>query len=627
VLGFVSGSVLTALIAAVVAIPISLLVNRQSVLGPLFYYDAIRLARRGRSSLVRTLYLLGILGAIGLVYYRYFPVSDIASLFLGRMQPIPLGRLAHLNQSIVQSVFVVQTIAVLLFTPGYLAGTIAEEREAGTLPLLFTTHLTDREIILGKLFARLAHIALVLLGTLPVLALLLLWGGVDPALLTAGFAATFLSLFSVGSWSILCSVLSRSVFTAVVASYLGVVLIGACGLGGSSPVSTSPLALISEIYGRLLQSGSSSRMASSWDVAGELLAGYVVLHVLLGVGFTTCATLTLRHPVDVPSPFSTTGQSSPEVFPSQRSGTVWLESVPEWSSRPRVPVDDHPLLWKEMHHGAGALPGPSPRILLRWGKTHWLLVLLWLSAVIPVIVCLGGWPEGRQTLDLATHPLRLAVVILTLGWCVTVGYRSAETVSRERQHGTLSGLLVLPVQAYQLLGAKWLGSILRYRGIGYAVSVVLVLGLLFGVMHPLSFLVVVVSIAVYIAFLASLGTWISVASPDTLRSRLLMTLSLLLLFFGSWLGTDSAALADPQRRVGFHFRDEVELLSFNPLASWWLGTYSWEVMLHTDVLPGTSVTPWKLAARDTAAIMVGSATWAALAGLFWLLAVRGFRRL
>src|SRR5208282_5800933 len=106
--------------------------------------------------------------------------------------------------------------------------TIIEEKERRTLEFLFVTDLSSLEIVLGKLFARLAHVAMVLLTGLPVLALLQLLGGVDPNLLLMAFALTGLTMLSLGSLSILFSVLCKTGLSAVFDTYFltGLYLVG-----------------------------------------------------------------------------------------------------------------------------------------------------------------------------------------------------------------------------------------------------------------------------------------------------------------------------------------------------------------------------------------------------------------
>src|SRR5438067_11378775 len=109
-----------------------------------------------------------------------------------------------------------QAAAVLVLTPAYLAGAFTEEKERKTLDVLFATELRDRELVLGKLFGRLLHLATVLLAALPIFALARLWGGIDDDMLLAGFAVAASTMFSLGSLSLLCSVVCRTMLGALV---------------------------------------------------------------------------------------------------------------------------------------------------------------------------------------------------------------------------------------------------------------------------------------------------------------------------------------------------------------------------------------------------------------------------
>src|SRR5262249_18506972 len=112
-----------------------------------------------------------------------------------------------------------------------------------TLELLFTTPLLDREIILGKMLGRLTHLACIFLTALPLISLTQFWGGVDGPALLAGFAVTGLALLSVGSLSMLCSVLAPNVLLAVVSSY-GLVLV--FGIFCTALPACSPVTFLGE---------------------------------------------------------------------------------------------------------------------------------------------------------------------------------------------------------------------------------------------------------------------------------------------------------------------------------------------------------------------------------------------
>jgi ABC-type transport system involved in multi-copper enzyme maturation permease subunit len=158
--------------------------DHDRMFGPLYYYELVRLARKGRSTAVRCGYALAVFATLFFVYRDRFPhYSPILDPFAAEATQ---GReLARLANDFVMAVLVVQTVAILVLTPAYLAGSIAGEKERGTLDLLFMTHLTDREIVLGKLAAHVTHLGGVFLAGLPLLAVTQLWGGVDFSALLA----------------------------------------------------------------------------------------------------------------------------------------------------------------------------------------------------------------------------------------------------------------------------------------------------------------------------------------------------------------------------------------------------------------------------------------------------------
>ena len=65
---------------------------------------------------------------------------------------------------------------------------VAREKDRRTFILLLLTDLRDHEIVLGKMLGSLLPIALLLLGFLPMLVMLLLLGGMQPATSRSGVA-------------------------------------------------------------------------------------------------------------------------------------------------------------------------------------------------------------------------------------------------------------------------------------------------------------------------------------------------------------------------------------------------------------------------------------------------------
>src|SRR5262249_22974056 len=153
---------------------------------PILLFDAVRTARRSRLTLLRSLYALALLIVLFAVHVKWFGFGpDLLQGFAGFMQEqhIPPSMQARFAAAFFHTFLAIQAVAVLVLTPTFLAGAIAEECEKGTLPMLLTTHLSNREILLGKLASRVGLLVLLLLTGVPVLALLQLLGGVDPVLI------------------------------------------------------------------------------------------------------------------------------------------------------------------------------------------------------------------------------------------------------------------------------------------------------------------------------------------------------------------------------------------------------------------------------------------------------------
>ena len=145
--------------------------------GPVFEAERITRSRRWQGYAVRSLFVLGLLGGLSL---PWFELGNKAG-------EITLRRLATVGQEAFLILTMLELVAVLLLAPAATAGAICVDKSRGTLAHVFVTDLTNREIVLGKLAARLGPVLGLLACSLPVSALLTLLGGVDPVALTGAF--------------------------------------------------------------------------------------------------------------------------------------------------------------------------------------------------------------------------------------------------------------------------------------------------------------------------------------------------------------------------------------------------------------------------------------------------------
>ncbi|MCI0377618.1 MAG: ABC transporter permease subunit [Gemmataceae bacterium] len=571
-----------------------------SVLGPHFFYDLIRLARRSRTRDIRMLYGVALLLGLGLVYWLRFPHQTIDMLLFDPGRRMSINDAARFAEVFVFTVIVIQNLTVLLLTPVFVGATIAEEKERRTLELLFTTHLKDREIILGKLFSRILHLGAILLGGLPVLSLAQLWGGIDFSVLMANFVNTGLNLLSVGSVSILVSALCKRVVTAVMIVYGFVLPVTFCLGIFSLTGQTSVLGL------------AQSDVAASPGVLGGVMVGFFTFHALISIACISVAFVVLRgqrtaEEILAPIPVGPIPRPRRRRRESPAVARVVVEEErPLTLRRERVydlpPVHNDPLYWKELNLGKNsALYGP----LFYTGLG---LSALWLLLGFFVLLMI---PDRKPWLE-RSHELGILVKVVAIGWalicCIATAFFATAGIVRERQQGTLDALLTLPIARVEILRGKWLGSFFRGWNWWICFASVPLLGMLVTALHISGGLWFAAAVAIHGAFFASLGLFYSVTSKTTIASYAKMALTLMFLLFGTWLvETFGVRPDDPS---GQFLR-----LGLNPVRTWWTLGFSY-----------LDYRTWTRLDGEVGGALAGVTFFGALAIVFWLLSMWRFSR-
>lgn len=115
-------------------------------LGPHFHLELIRLTRKGWPTLARVGYLTAMLASLAFMYHTQ----------RDRQHLLTPAQYALLAQEYASTLIVIQDLLILALLPVYVASAIAQEKENQTLEASTLTHLSDRELVLGKLCGRLA---------------------------------------------------------------------------------------------------------------------------------------------------------------------------------------------------------------------------------------------------------------------------------------------------------------------------------------------------------------------------------------------------------------------------------------------------------------------------------------
>ena len=190
------------------------------------------LVGEGLTFILRILYVVCILLLLGMMYaswleslrYSYGPQGRIYQN-TSNIQPLSMARFAY--QFFLVFVMFQYGVAAFL-TPAYVAGTIADEKERKTLEFLLATDLQPREIIFGKVAARVTNLIMYVLAGLPIIAFLQLFGGIEPDLVLATSAATIITILGFAGISIYFSTIMRKPRDAIVMSYMTIGFLPDC---------------------------------------------------------------------------------------------------------------------------------------------------------------------------------------------------------------------------------------------------------------------------------------------------------------------------------------------------------------------------------------------------------------
>jgi ABC-type transport system involved in multi-copper enzyme maturation permease subunit len=440
----------------------------------------------------------------------------------------------------------------MVLTPAYLGSAIAEEKERRTLELLFTTHLNNTEIILGKLISRVIHLVGFVIAGLPILSLIQFWGGIDMLLIAGNLVNTILNIISIGSVCLLASVLARSVTAAVMTSYAVILPIGFCCV-----VSLRGFPFVLQ----------DARSGGAGNVSVQDLGVLCVVHLVIVTGFLSLAIAALREheplgAVLPPAPERYDVSEGPtrigrrEAAPLDPTAVqaevihVTTKPMPKPIIEPPrpihqtepenefsipytlPPVPDNALLWKERFVG-----GPP-----------WFFSPVVLVPALPFLVTgflvLGFWflrslflnrDEYRRAVEGWAIVLRFLYYCGLGAYLLGVGFRAAGCVARERQQQTLDPLLLLPIDRSEILATKLWGALIRGWPWLILIAGNIAFGTLLGAYHPFSAVLLCTAPWVVVLFIAGLGLFLSVEMDTVLRANLLMLIIVILLAAISFL--------------------------------------------------------------------------------------------
>jgi ABC-2 type transport system permease protein len=155
--------------------------------------------------------------AFGFFFYTFLRLFAMQSL---RMAQAGMGPSAiNINQMMIRPLIMQISIIALFVLPIVTMRTYAEEKRSGTIELLLTSPVTDFQIIMGKFLGALSLYALMLLVTVPSIAILFWYGNPDWKPVVTAYLGLLLLGASFIAFGLLISSTTRNQIVAAILTF------------------------------------------------------------------------------------------------------------------------------------------------------------------------------------------------------------------------------------------------------------------------------------------------------------------------------------------------------------------------------------------------------------------------
>jgi len=523
----------------------------RGMFGPVFTYEITRLGRRRMTFILRLLYVLGVLALLALMYFSW--LESVGYFRRGGPDRIPSERLSNFATTFFYTFVGVQYAVIVLLTPAYVAGTVADEKERKTLEFLLATDLRNREIIFGKVAARVTNLLMYVLAGLPVIAFMQLFGGIDPDQLLAATAATVLTVVGLSALSIAFSVAMRRPRDAIALTYLAIIVY----VAGSaflafyvlatqmylSRIGAAPIQFLG-FQIDALEALDAVKVVTDWLAAGNALYAVPSLVGPFSGGATAAAVGTALFRYAVFWGLATALFLGYSVWRLRAVALYQSYGAPKQAARGRAAraakarpaVGDDPMLWKEVFVEGGIKGG-----CLGWFLSLAIIGLVFMFPLIFVYMIFIGPPvhmTGARRWEEFTEAMNIWCRFATggLGFLLMMAaaVRGAGVVSGERDRDTWVSLMSTPLTAWEMLRAKWLGCVFGLRRGYVMLLMVWALTLAVGAVDPPMILATILYTTVFVSAFAWVGVWYSITCRTTLIATVWAIMTALLLVGGFW---------------------------------------------------------------------------------------------
>ena len=415
--------------------------NPARFFGPIFDKELRVSSRRERNYLLRSAYV--VLLAV-FVLYMWLAVIGLRNSGSATYQ---ISRSSQMGRQVIIAIVWFQFIISQLLAIVMLSSSISDEIRRGTLNVLMTTPVNSFQIVVGKLFSNLLQILLLLALSLPLLAIIRVFGGIPWSYVVYSFFITLSATIFAGSLSLFLSVFSRYAYRVIITIIVGYVL-----FFGILPYILIRLSLLGffdgnvvrfnltvinpfrELYEITIGMASNSMVAVVWSVNCLFLLSFSCIFLALSIWkirHIALGGVFLKHTKSKTGKMVRNGKDLGNADYNKNSSKI-------------KHVTGSPIIWKENYKGF-------------WGKGKIDRIL----TMLILLFCVIGIPLLFVRFDYGTFLVNSVMSIIYLMLIFRLAIATAGSIASEKEARTLPILLLTPLDDRDIVLGKVKAGILK----------------------------------------------------------------------------------------------------------------------------------------------------------------------
>ena len=513
--------------------PLPYILNPTRLTGPIFDKELRVASRRRRNYVLRCGYALLLTAFIAIVW---FANVDYRSLSVNQT-----AQMAEAGKYVISTITTFQFFALQLLAIALLSTAISDEIYHRTLGPLMSTAITSSQIVLGKLLGRLAQLLMLLAISLPLLAIVRVFGGVPWNYLISTLAITLTAALFAASVSLFFSIRDRRSYVVILRAALALALFYFL-----IPAATAALLIEQNVLPEketyqlfyyfnpflvmFVQTGSMFSPIPLALGGGLYWPLHCAVMLALSAGLLTVCiemvrTVALRQACGYNDPF----HRRREKKIAQRlaaPNTAKQTRKPKKPQRPDnpdrqtttaiQPIKGSPVFWKELR---------TP--FLRGGRHA-----AFIGVLVGVFALAASYAhaEHKRILDEEGPHMVYSSLFVLLGLVISV-VLPATSITAERESRSWPILLATPLTDAQIIRGKFLGALRRCMPVWLFLAGHILLFTLVRYIHPIALPLVALTIIPLLIFLTGTGLYFS----SRLRRTTTAVILNIALALGLWL--------------------------------------------------------------------------------------------